>query len=396
MYTLLAVVAVLTSLFVVRNVDLRVYWYGVNGFFAGIRPAYGPGSGLGFPMEYRYPPVTYILLFPLKWMSLGVAGFWWMLAAWSMVLVAVSLAIRMRRLRFSRNSILAAGAFMLAYVVLAIRYGNVQPFVIAWIFAALVLSETYPVITGILLALAVTFKIWPVMFLPWLFHRERRKAIAYFVVWFVALWMLPVPIFGATRYWDLLKEWYTAVGRVGTTYSEFYYFPGQSLRGLLLRYFTPVPPPLKNFPDVHVLSLSPHSAVIAWMVIGIGVYSLFVIQMLRSDSRKLWAWDGLAFVLYSMLEPYAVKSGLISLGPAALTGACLLTLGTTRGIQSTRNSWANRLFLAACAISFFEAILQYKPWQRFLLSIGLDFWAEALLLAALFIWIVLTDLPEST
>ena len=34
----------------------------VNGFFSGLRPAYGPGSGLGFPMHYRYAPATYLLL----------------------------------------------------------------------------------------------------------------------------------------------------------------------------------------------------------------------------------------------------------------------------------------------------------------------------------------------
>jgi len=45
--------AVLASLFLAKDVDFRVYWYGVTGFFAGTRPAYGPASGIGFPMEYR-------------------------------------------------------------------------------------------------------------------------------------------------------------------------------------------------------------------------------------------------------------------------------------------------------------------------------------------------------
>jgi hypothetical protein len=139
------------------------------------------------------------------------------------------------------------------------------------------------------------------------------------------------------------------------------------------------------------------------MIISVVVYVTFVISMLRSDRRKLWAWDGLTFVLYSLLEPYAVKSGLISLGPAALTAACLFTLGTSKNLVTaistpgTRRfiSWANRLFLAACLLSFTEAIVQYKLWQRFLLSIGLDFWAEILLLGAFGIWIFLTPLPES-
>lgn len=401
-YLCLAAIAVVTSLFLVRNVDLRVYWYGVNGFFSHTRPAYGPESGLGFPMEYRYPPVTYLLLIPLKLLPLRIAGFWWMLAAWIAAVASVSIAIDIRKLRFSGRSMLACFAFMLAYLVLAIHYGNVQPFVIACLFAALALSERKPIWSGVLLALAVTFKIWPILFLPWCFHRARRRSVAYFVLAMAVLWILPFPVFGIARYWALLHAWYTAVGRVGTTYSEFYYFPGQSLRGLLLRYFTPVAPPLKTFPEIHVLSLSPRLAVMIWMIAGAAIYGFFAICMLRSNPQKLWAWDGLAFVLYSLLEPYAVKSGLISLGPAALTAACLFTLGTSRTpgvaeMPERRRSvfWANRLFLAACALSFLGAIVQYKPWQRFLLTVGLDFWAEVLLLSALFIWIVFTSLPEA-
>lgn len=352
-------------------------------------------------MEYRYPPVTYLLLFPLKWMSLPTAGFWWMLAAWITGILSVSLAIRIRRLHFSATSLICCCVFLLPYLVLAVRYGNVQPFVIAWLFAALVLSESHPLWAGILLALAVTFKIWPILFLPWFFHRERIRAAIWFVVSFVILWMLPVPFFGIAGYGSILHDWFTAVSRVGATYSESYYFPGQSLRGLLLRYFTPVLPPLKFFPDIHVLSLSPHTAVVIWMIAGLAVYSFFVAAMLRSSARKLWAWDGLVFVLYSLLEPYAVKSGLISLGPAILIAACLFTLGTSH-LRSTPVTpkerrfifRANKLFVAACALSFLGAIVQYKPWQRFLLSIGLDFWAEVLLLAALFIWIEFTPLAE--
>jgi hypothetical protein len=38
--------------------------------------------------------------------------------------------------------------------------------------------------------------------------------------------------------------------------------------------------------------------------------------------------------------------------------------------------------------------MQYRPWQRYVLSYGLDFWAELLLLAAMFLWIVHTPLAE--
>ncbi len=283
-----------------------------------------------------------------------------------------------------------------AYLVLAVRYGNVQPFAIAWIFAALLLSERRPVLAGILLALAVTFKIWPVLFIPWFFPRGRRLAAVWFGVALAALWCAPLAVFGAHGYWGLLRDWYAAVGRVGTTYSEFYYFPGQSIRGLLLRWLTPVDPPLNYFPHINVLSLDPKTAVHLWMLTGAMLYSFFALWMLRTKRQTQWVWDGMAFVIYSMIEPYAVKSGLISLAPAVLTAGCLFAFRKEDPKSSSSNAvrWANRLFLAACTISFIQAVLQYKPWQRYLLSFGMDFWGECLLLGAFTLWIGWTRLPE--
>ena len=389
----LAAAALLTSLLLVKNTDLSVYWYGVTGYFGGTRSAYGPDSGIGHPMEYRYPPVTYLLLWPLKLVPLRVAGFCWMMAAWATAVASVSIVIRIRQLRFNAFAIVACCAFSLAYVVLAIRYGNVQPFVIAWLFLSMAIAERYPLWSGVLLALAVTFKIWPILFIPWFWRPGRVRALTYFAAALGVLWLLPFPIFGFERYWGLLKEWYVAVGNVGTTYSELYYFPGQSLRGLLLRYLTPVRPPLEDFPVINIVSLAPRTAVAIWAIAALIAYCAVVWMMLRSNPRKQWAWDGAAFVLYSMLEPYAVKSGLISLAPAALVAACLYTLASSAA-RTRSAKWANRLFLTACAISFLQAMLQYKPWQRILLTIGLDFWMELLLLAAFLIWILATPFAQ--
>jgi len=371
---LLALLAIASSLFLAKGTDLMVYYYGVRDFYTGVRSAYGPDSGISHPLEYRYPPPTYVLLYPLPLVSFHAARFLWALLEWVAAVLTVRLAIRTYRLRFSRNAISACCAAMLAYVVLAIRYENVQPFVICGIFAALIVAGNRPLWSGLLLALAITFKIWPILFVPWLFRGHRRKAVYATALWLAALWALPLAVFGVAGYWSLIMQWYVAMTKVAADYSGTYYFLGQSLREVALRCFAG--------------GVSPRIVSSAAEAAGAAIYCVFVAWMLRAKRGTLWVWDGLVFLLYSMVEPYAVKSGLISLGPAILIGACVCTIAGERAPRAPRAVAARTLFLSACAICFLGAILQYPPLLRFLLVAGVDLWAEMLLLAAFTLWLL--------
>ena len=57
-----------------RPMDFRVYYYGAQGVFDGSRPVYGPSSGLGWPMHYRYPPLFLLLFAPFSWLPLGLSA----------------------------------------------------------------------------------------------------------------------------------------------------------------------------------------------------------------------------------------------------------------------------------------------------------------------------------
>jgi hypothetical protein len=373
---LIAGVAILTSLLLTRNIDFRVYWYAAHALVDGSRPLYGPNSGIGFPMYYRYPPVTYILLWPLSLMPLSWAGFIWMLGAWAAAAGAVILTIRTAGLRFSRNAIVGACACMLAYVVLAIRYGNVQPYLIAMILVALVLSETHPVASASLLALAITFKLWPLFFAPWFLRRNRRMVLVWLIPAMLFLWLVPLFVWSPSRYLDLIAQWYHSELQSAVVNSEMWYFPGQSLRGILLRYLTVYEPWAKGFPDVHMFSFSPAAVVRAWGVTAAFAYVTASLEMLRSDYRKRWIWDGAAFALFTLLEPFGPVSGMISLGPAVLIAAASIS-------TEPRQNLARRLFAGACALSFFGAVMQYRPLLRLLLVLGLHFYAALLLFMAL-------------
>src|SRR6266705_1936344 len=72
--------------------DFRVYHYGARGVFDGTRPVYGPASGIGWPMHYRYPPLFLLLFAPFAAMPLAwAAGLWVVLKVF--VLVALVRAI---------------------------------------------------------------------------------------------------------------------------------------------------------------------------------------------------------------------------------------------------------------------------------------------------------------
>jgi hypothetical protein len=348
---LLVAIVVLTSLIFTGNVDFRVYWYGAVGFFNGSKPAYGPASGIGFPMHYRYPPVTYLLLWPLSWMSLYWAGFVWKVGGWIAAAAATKLAIHTMGLRFTRTAVLATGAFMVAYIFLALRSGNVQTYIIAMILAALALSESHRPAAACLMALAITFKIWPLFFLPWFLRPQRRLVLVWLIPAMGLLWLAPLLVWNLPFYADLIHQWYQSELQSASTNSEIWYFPGQSLRGVLLRYFTPLAPWIKGFPDIHILSLSPAVVVSIWKGIAVASYLAACVAMLRSDPRRRWVWDGLSFVLFSVLQPFCLKSSLISLGPAALTAASLYSVAT-RVNSNSHDVLARRLFLAACTLSF--------------------------------------------
>src|SRR5262245_41032021 len=110
--------------------DFRVYHYGARGVFDGTRPVYGPTSGIGWPMHYRYPPLFLLLFAPFARLPLGVAAAVWLLAKIG-ILVCLLQAIKKRVPKSTRYAYVISAVFIAPYVIEEFRYGNAQFFVLA-------------------------------------------------------------------------------------------------------------------------------------------------------------------------------------------------------------------------------------------------------------------------
>jgi hypothetical protein len=144
------------------------------------------GAGLGFWLFWAAKAAS---VFAILWSGLAFAGAQAMRWRWGAALVAL----------------LAADYF----VHYDLRQQNINLVYVAMVALAL-LPATPALMGGVLLALASTFKLYSLVFLPWLLWRRRFMALAACVATLVALWVaLPLAFFGNATpaiYGDWLAE----------------------------------------------------------------------------------------------------------------------------------------------------------------------------------------------
>src|SRR5205807_2015127 len=189
--------------------DFRVYYYGAQGVFEGTRPMYGPASGLGWPMHYRYPPLFLLVFAPFAMLPIA-----WGAALW-VVLKIVALGALLRAMNVPAlravelPSVLFPLFFMTPYLIEEFRYGNAQFFVFALCAAALLSMRKSPELSAASLALGISIKVWPLFFVPYLAVRGNWKVVGYTLAFVVLLAMLPGFYFGFGTNFNLLAQWFS-------------------------------------------------------------------------------------------------------------------------------------------------------------------------------------------
>ncbi len=369
-----------------KHIDFAVYWYDIRGFFTTHRPLYGPGAVMGFPMIFRYPPVFALLFFPLTKLPFAVAGAVW--ACLEALVLFAAVCWLKRTLSLSLNVAAGLGALFIAgpYLYLTFKDGNMQWFVTVLTLVAIVLSDRRPALSGCALAFGASIKIWPLLFVPLLLARARRPALWWTALAGAVLWLLPVVFFGPSFYWTLLRQWSAQESANHVALGDIWY-PSQSLRGLLLRYLTD---PLQTLPyhaafaDVHLLALSPAFVVAVWAIAACASLLYVAARSAQTQGLERTRWDFLYFVAFSALQPYCNWSSLITLTPAVLLLAHLVSMG--------RRPWPRRFFWSAVALTAVCLATSLSRQQtRLLQVIGIHFFVMLCLAGALFF----ADLPAN-
>jgi hypothetical protein len=362
-----------------RSIDFSVYHHAIRGVFDGTRPMYGNQSGVGWPMHFRNPPFFAMIFVPLSWMPMQLSFVLWTAGKFA-ALYALCRSLA-RRMSWSPDILVRAVPVLLVlpYLIQEFRYGNVQFFVFALTAAGLLALPRNPNLSALSLALAISIKVWPIFFLPYLWVRRESSVVLRTLALTALLTLSPAALLGFKGNLNLLRQWANQEFSVQAGSGEIWY-PGQSVRNVLTRYLTEVDYSKvldANYPRINVAAFD------AGMVqkMGLGLTLLLYLGFLattalagRRDGLKQHA---LAFCSLALLEPFTHRIALvILLWPAMVAGAEIL------GAEAVPR-WTWWLVYCATVLVIGQPLVPGSSAHRWMQACGFDFWAVCLLSAAL-------------
>jgi hypothetical protein len=195
-----------------RSTDFIVYHEAAKSFLAGRTDLYSATFAWGPPMQYVYPPLFLLLVFPLGWLSFTAAfGIWFAGLALATGLL-ILLAYREWRPRRVGEYGLILVTLAAVPVLYALRTGNAHLGVVLLTLAGFVAwSKERTWTASICLALAGVVKVFPLFLLPFLLVRREWKLALRFVSLSCVLWAVPMAYFGPRQTVSLYRSWYSSV-----------------------------------------------------------------------------------------------------------------------------------------------------------------------------------------
>ena len=378
----LIVIALLTYVAAQRSVDFPVYHYGTRHMLARNGPLYGPKSGIGWPQVYRYPPLFLVFFVPFALLPLRLAALVW--AALKFVVLgflgqALFSRFRTEGLGLQLLSVLPA----LPYLAVEFHYGNVQFFIFALVAAAFLWVDKRPLLAAVILALAISLKVWPLFFVPYLLARKRLLLGGLSLVLTAGFTLLPAAYFGWHANASLLYQWAKQEFGTAATSGEpaVIGFPSQSLHSVLMRFLTSVNYAGltdSNYPKLNFTSFDPRAVELLWVVLAAAGY-IGLLLLARKNRSEGLTMDSIAFCAFLLLQPFTQIGDLvILLWPVAAVVAALY-------YDEDLPAWIRASLYLALSMIILKPLVPTREAQRFLQVAGIDFAALCLLTVGL-IW----------
>ena len=375
-----------------------MYYAAGQSLISGRTDLYAPDFALGRVMDYRYPPFFLSALMPLWFLPYSLAAYVWYLLSVLEIIGCVLIVVRVFP-SFRRSWILwlVVGFGVIQYFVMALHYGNAHLLATFLLFASLYyVLQQKDLPAAALMALAITIKLTPVLLLPYFALKRRWTLVASVCVFLVAFNIAPSIYFGFRGNGELLRSWY---GHVVAS-QEFHEDNGPinlSLKGQLRRYLSTVDYSQRvdgdvQYPAINLASLSRQRVVGVWAVIAAGLFAGVLFLVWRGGSRSqagvqhsdldrggFFAHE-LSLMLCLMLfaGPLTSKIYFIALfWPAA----CLAGFAVDR--KTDEGKLAMVVLVVAALVNSVLPLLPGRSVQRLLLVVGVDFYLNCLLMAAL-------------
>jgi alpha-1,2-mannosyltransferase len=216
---------------------------------------------------YLYPPLFAHLLAPLTWLSLSSASIVWALGNCLAFGLLFSISFR----TFKTDTVGPRIAWLVAFIPLLLgnlALGQVNLWIALLVAIALQrdLERRTPWSAGLALALAISIKLTPAVFLIHFAARRSWKTLGWSAVWGIALNGLSFLALGPERM-AILNGWFSEIVVNGWKFN-FAVSGNQSLIGAAMRFFTNARTDAPRFPSVTILDCGPAFSLVQLALIG--------------------------------------------------------------------------------------------------------------------------------
>lgn len=284
--------AVVGIILIHRNkfIDFPVYYLAGKSLMHGRLDLYSPTFSGGALMDYRYPP---FFLTAFGW--LGLLPYMWAAYIWYwLCILQIAGCVFILRRASKRQGIdhdggqnekavwLVALFAVGQYFVAILHYGNAHLLMTFLLFGSFYMALRHKDCAGgLLLSLAITIKIIPLIAIPYFVLKQRWKFLMYTGMFLLILNLMPALYFGFNKNAVLLQTWVEHVVLNQDAHEENSQI-NLSLKGQLRRYLTEIDYSQRvtgteytdtNYRSVNVLSLRPYQANQLWMIFALLLYA---------------------------------------------------------------------------------------------------------------------------